>query len=192
MLLAVALATVAAAAALPTNDPQSLSKLRMIAQCAVKGDSQRVVRLLRSNYNQVNEREDLRDQARDQSRCLGEGRLRFTPLVYRGALAEMMLSARPADLGAAVKADGLPLKAFGALDVMALCAVREDPAGVGALFATQPGSAGENQAIAALSPALGGCLKSGVQANVNAVAIRSLLAVAAWRIADRAAHPKSY
>ena len=67
---------------------------------------------------------------------------------------------------------------------MGICIVRAAPAEVAALFATEPASAGEAAAMRAVTPHLGRCLRTGVEAHFNRPAVRSILALAAFRLSE--------
>ena len=68
------------------------------------------------------------------------------------------------------------------LELMALCTVLNAPKANSRLFGSDPGSAAEGKALSALKPTVNGCLKKGLNMNARPTAMRSLLALAAWRI----------
>lgn len=122
--------------------------------------------------------------------CLpGRGsRLRFTPLPFAGGMAEALLEEDNGlrDLAARVALDPAvpPLRAHDEIEVMSICAVRAAPAEVAALFATQPASDAENAALRAIMPRASQCLSAGTSLRLNAMSMRSRLALAAWHLAE--------
>lgn len=103
-----------------------------------------------------------------------------------GVMAEALLDSQfqpdvPAErLGADPQRQ--PIGARNELELMALCTVLNAPKVSSRLFASEPGSAVEGKALAALKPTVNGCLKKGANMNATPPAMRSLLALAAWRI----------
>ena len=185
MLLAYFLAAVAApeAEAMPTNDPVALAKMHGVAQCVVTERRQTVAKLLRQDWWTVSYSERLKENAKRKG-CLDSGVLRFNRMVFAGALSEGMLETGKVDLAAIAAAPGDPIVARSPSEVMALCTVKAQPAKVGAMLATTPGTPEERASMRELAPTLGDCLAEGAQATLNAAGTRSVLALAAWRIAE--------
>jgi hypothetical protein len=117
--------------------------------------------------------------------------------VLRGKLAEQSLIASAAQ---AVTLSALPLEQkryvrpwFAAtgrdpsVDEMGACIADTDPANVMYLVGTAPESDGENQAVAALSPALSQCLSAGTRLQASRPALRAALAEALYQ---RMSHPE--
>jgi hypothetical protein len=114
-------------------------------------------------------------------------RLRFNPTLFAGAMAEALLKS---DIGEAQLPRRLAydpnrqeIVARSPLETMALCTAVRAPDLTAALFATEPASADEASAMQPLFPVLQQCLANGTKASLNKPALRSLLALAAWRIA---------
>lgn len=113
-------------------------------------------------------------------------RLKFNPTLFAGAMAEALLKT---DVGAPQLPQRLAydparqeIVARSPLEGMALCTAVRAPDATAALFATDPGSAEESRAIQTLQPMLEDCLKKGAKAALNKPAVRSLLALAAYRV----------
>jgi hypothetical protein len=68
-----------------------------------------------------------------------------------------------------------------AVDEMGACMADTDPAGIAALIETSPGTADENSAISALSPALTKCLSAGTRLDASREALRAALADALYQ-----------
>ena len=102
-------------------------------------------------------------------------------------MAEALLleDLRGEDLGRRVALDPgrPPLRANGETELMGICIVRAAPAEVAALFATEPASAEEAAAMRAVTPHLGRCLRTGVEAHFNRPAVL-VLALAAFRLSE--------
>ena len=108
--------------------------------------------------------------------------------LQRGMLAEAVLKEKA---GGVVLPAAAPAKSYGhvwsavsgrdpSVDEMAACAATTDPAHIGALLATQPGSAKEKAGVASLVPTLGNCLVQGAKLNANAQSLRAALAEALY------------
>ncbi|MFC7536993.1 hypothetical protein ACFQPG_06385 [Sphingomonas sp. GCM10030256] len=167
-----------------SNDPVALGKMHEVARCVVKDERKIVAKLLRIDWRTVSYADRLRENARRKGECLGNGVLRFNRLVFAGALAEHMVESGRIDITRTAAAEGQPIVARSPTEVMALCAVKAQPAQVSAMLGTGPGSTEERAAMRALAPTLGDCLAEGAQATLNAAGTRSVLALAAWHIAD--------
>ena len=126
--------------------------------------------------------------ARGHGRCAPGSRIRFNGMLFAGAMAESLLEAEgtPAQLAARLARNPAraPIPARSALETMALCTVLASPRETAGLLATGPGSRDEAIAVKALAPTLNTCLASGHQAELNRPGLRSVLALAAWRIAS--------
>jgi hypothetical protein len=68
-----------------------------------------------------------------------------------------------------------------AVDEMGACMADTDPAGIAALIETSPGTADENAALSALSPALTKCLSAGTRLDASREALRAALADALYQ-----------
>jgi hypothetical protein len=111
--------------------------------------------------------------------------------VLRGKLAEQSLLASAAQ-AAALSALPLEQKRYirpwfaatgrdPSVDEMGACIADTDPRNVLTLIGTAPASGEENQAVAALSPALGKCLSAGTRLQASRPALRAALAEALYQ-----------
>lgn len=123
--------------------------------------------------------------------CAPPGVLRFSGVLFAGGVAERLLQVR---LGGGALAPRVALdSARPALqsrdetETMSLCTVMAAPAQVQALLATVPATREEAAAVRALTPQVGQCLAAGATARLNRPAIRSLLAIAAYRVVEHGA-----
>jgi hypothetical protein len=188
---ALALAPAAADARGPDsgrNSPESVRALHVYARCVARDHwaRPRLRAILAMDYRDDHARDMLRNFVRDQNHCVAPAHaLSAGSLLFAGALAEEMLPS-DRDLAGLVALDPArpPFQARDEREVMSLCAVRAAPADVAALLATAPGSREETDALRALSPVLGHCLRAGAQTRVNGLEVRALLALAAWRLSD--------
>jgi len=162
--------------------------LHRYSHCAARSDTIQVRRLLAMDYRSADYEVALRRLARRNAACLHPGRLRFSPMLFAGAMAESLVNWRlDGDALASWTAPVANQPALAARDeteLMALCTVRAAPGEVAAMLATRPASDREAAAIRALTPVIGNCLASGVRATLNRPAIRSVLALAAYRLIE--------
>ena len=116
------------------------------------------------------------------------GRLNAPRPLFRGLVAEELLKQRFSTAMAAAAPESLTRQyrsgwtasdgRDAAIDEMATCVAAIDPAGVRALLASEPASAGEATATGALSPSLGRCLAANAILRGNRQSIRAALAEA--------------
>ena len=105
--------------------------------------------------------------------------------IMGGAMAEALLEEpgrRVLTRLSAAEDLAAPVAARSPLEAMALCGVITRPAAVGRLLESDVASDKEAEAIEALSPTLSACLTGADKAELNAPAMRSIVALAAWRI----------
>jgi len=122
--------------------------------------------------------------------CLrGAERMGLSLIPFRGAIANALylqhypsfpadrLRPSPATAGRMLTGDAANL-----MSDFARCVVMTDPAAVDALLRTRPASDGEHEALQALSVHFSACLYQGQNLAMNALALRSVLAEAAYRL----------
>lgn len=132
---------------------------------------------------------------RPDSRCwdqLGEAgrnralQVRFNARMFAGRMAEALLREDLAGGDLATRSALNParpsIEARSEEEFMSICTVRAAPVEVAALFASEPASAEETAAVRAVAPRIGQCLRSGATGEFNRSAIRSMLALAAYRL----------
>ena len=126
--------------------------------------------------------------------CLNrDARISFRPAHIIGRIAEFLFLERyaEADVG---RFAGLTDEAAAAMGLvprnnaedLALCTLRADPQAVRALIGTRPDSTEEAAAVRRLVPRLGPCVVEGETLDLNARALRLLLAVGLYRAAATA------
>ena len=128
--------------------------------------------------------------------CLGEGQLRFQPVLMRGGVFEALYRsdyAKAAPTGvperAAIQYGGYASDLLSpdrqqrvALLQFADCVTRKDPAAVRALLFSRVASRREDAALADLQPALGGCLTAGRTLRFTRTTVRGMLAETLYRL----------
>jgi hypothetical protein len=187
--MSVAYFVLAAAAAASSTEDVSFQAVHNFGACIVReSPTGAVERVLDMDFRTEAYQKKLRAMVKGHERCvLNRWELGASPVLIAGAMAEALLKSE-------IKAEQLPqrlaydparqvIQSRGPTETMALCAVLKAPAPTIRLFATEPTTKEESEAIRAVSPVLGQCLKKDMKVALNPPAVRSLLALAAWRIA---------
>lgn len=191
LLLAVSPAQPAAPPPLTKAEAAAVRALHSIGQCLATRQSERARAVLALDYRSRNYRDDLRELGRRGGECaedqLGRATLRSAGLPFAGSIAEALLENDGilADLeGKTAYRPGTPaIDARSASEFMAFCAIRKDPAGTAAVLRSDPASAGEAAAFAAMGATLTGCVPAKSELEFSYQSIRALLALGAWRLA---------
>ncbi|HYI64650.1 MAG TPA: hypothetical protein VEW71_07170 [Allosphingosinicella sp.] len=172
----------------PPNEPADIRALHEFSRCAAQRWEGRARAILAMDYRTDDYRNRIRRFAQDQWRCFPRGMLRFGQMLFAGGMAEALLPGRlaGADLAARVAHDPArpPLQARDQSEMMSLCTVRAASAEVAALLRTQAASEPETAALRGLIPQMSRCLGAGQAVRVNRVGMRSVLALAAYRLAE--------
>ena len=181
------LALAAAATAAPASDARSLQALHDLGVCVVDQTPRTAREVLAMDYRSPDYAQKLRAMGEGSGRCLARAsRLQSNGMLFAGSVAEAFLNRdlAPKKLASHIAYDQArpPIEARGPLEEMALCTAFRAPNDTAALFRTLPATPGENAAITSLAPTLGECVAKGTKAELNKPAIRSLLALAAYRI----------
>jgi hypothetical protein len=163
--------------------------LHNFARCVVTRAPGRSRELLAMDFTTEAYQERLRSFAGRYGHCLPPGhRLAFSRLPFAGDIAEQLLRLDSAgvDLATQVAYDPArpPLTARSEQEAMSLCAVRAAPQKVAALLSTEVFSAEEAAALRGITPEVQSCLAAGLNLSLNRIALRSMLALAAWRLAE--------
>jgi len=173
---------------LAPSTAEDLQVLHRFGSCVAGRDAVRAQRLLAMDFRTPDYGSALLRFADSTPICRPPGVLRFSGVLFAGAVAEHLLRSRleGGDLGARTALDPNlpPIAARDQMEMTGLCVVRAAPAPVAALLATDPAGPEEAAAIGALMPRIQECLAAGVAANLNRPAIRSLLALAAYRLTE--------
>lgn len=183
------LAAAAAAAPAPKQaDDLSIQALHNFGICVAERSPRGVRAALDFDYRS----KDYDDQMMavlkgNADECIISGQMKASPMLYVGSIAEAMLKSefKSADLGQLLAYDPARqvIQARSSTETMALCTVLNAPQATGRLLATEPTTKEETEAMKAIGPVLGECLKKDMKLSLNKPALRSLLALAAWRIA---------
>jgi hypothetical protein len=114
------------------------------------------------------------------------GAMSSARLLFAGAVAEGLLKSdlKQSDLRRRLAFDPQRdvIAARSPAEAMALCSVLGAPEITVKILNTEPATPDETQAMKPLGGVLTQCLKQGTQMTLNKPALRSLLALAAWRI----------
>jgi hypothetical protein len=172
-------------------DPFEVQAIHNFGACIVGTTPEGARRVLALDYRTSEYKKSLHSLAEghDDSRCLlGGWRYKFAPTLLAGAMAEALLKSDMKDdeLPQRLGHDSArePIEARGPLEKMALCTVMQAPGAVLNLFKTEPASDRERAAMKPVDEALSDCLPKGTQVTLNGPAVRSLVALAAWRVAN--------
>ena len=164
-------------------DNLSIEAMHNFGGCVVGMTPAGAREVLAMDYRTNAYQEKLRRLAKGHDRCTRPGtELKFSGVLFAGAMAETLLEQRRDGLSAASQFKS-PLPARSPLEAMALCTVLTSPADVSRLLATDVATDKESLAADALMQTLNACLSGADKAELNRPALRSVLALAAWRIA---------
>jgi hypothetical protein len=180
---------VLAAARVFSNTPESVAiqAVHNFGACAVSRTPQGARELLASDYRAPDFQARMRAYLKGHARCMPfNGAIGSREVLFAGSLAEALLKAD-------VKHSEWPrrfafdpqrevIAARSPSEEMALCTVFEAPQATAELFDTEPATPEEDQAVNPLTQVLPRCLKKEMQLTLNKPALRSLLALAAYRI----------
>ena len=189
MSVAYLLVLAAAAASSPPPQPDALAAQAMhnFGACVVDQTPQGARELLAMDYRSKPYQKKLQAMAQGHGRCAPNSRLRFNGVLFAGALAEELLKTdvKAADLPKRLAFDAAreTIPARSPTETMALCTVLKAPDASITLFGTEPATHEEGQALRALVPVMTECLTKDMKVEANGPALRSILALAAWRIA---------
>lgn len=171
--------------------PEDVRILHRFSQCVAQRQPGRARAILAADYRTPAFDRRIRHLAQVNWSCAPDGALLFGQLLFAGGLAEELLLERVGrgDLAPLVAFDPAapPIEARGETELMSLCTVRAAPAEVAALLATEPATEGEMAALRAIMPRLHQCLAAGASVRTNRIALRALLALAAYRLGERRA-----
>jgi glucose-6-phosphate dehydrogenase assembly protein OpcA len=180
---------VLAAARVFSNTPENVAiqAVHNFGACGVSRTPQGARELLASDYRAPDFQARMRAYLKGHARCMPfNGEIGSREVLFAGSLAEALLKAD-------VKRSQLPqriafdpqravIAARSPAEEMALCTVFEAPQATARLFETQPATSEEDRAVSHIVDVLPRCLKKQTQLTLNTPALRSLLALAAYRI----------
>jgi len=176
-----------AAAVAPAPDPASIQSLYEVGQCIATRSPQTAREVLAMDFRSSEYQRMLKAIGRGSGPCMAPGTdFRSSGVLFAGAIAEGLLKTefKQADLAADFAFDPAraPIEARNDSEEMALCMVMRAPAQTAHLLQTAPASREEADAEDVLAPLLSDCLKKGAKLELNRPGMRSLLALAAYRI----------
>jgi hypothetical protein len=167
-------------------DELSLEAMHNFGACVGRTTAAGAEEVLALDFRTDEYREKLSRLAKGHDRCTRpRTELKFNGVLFAGAMAEALLEEpgrRVLTRLSAAEDLAAPVAARSPLEAMALCGVITRPAAVGRLLESDVASDKEAEAIEALSPTLSACLTGADKAELNAPAMRSIVALAAWRI----------
>ncbi|HKP35089.1 MAG TPA: hypothetical protein VJT70_09970 [Sphingomicrobium sp.] len=184
----IALFALAAAAAGNMPEDVAIQAVHNFGACAVSRTPQGARELLAADYRAPDFQARMRAYLKGHERCIPfNAAIGSREVLFAGSLAEALLKAD-------VKRSQLPqriafdpqrevIAARSPAEAMALCTVFEAPQATARLFETEPATPEEDQAVNPLAQVLPKCLRKETQLTLNKPALRSLLALAAYRIA---------
>jgi hypothetical protein len=180
-----------AAASVHANTPQdvAIQALHNFGACIVERNPKGARELLGMDFRSPDYQKRLHAYAIGHDYCIPfNGSLGSTQLLLAGALAEGLLKtdAKAADLSQELAFDPHrePIAARSESEAMALCTVLKAPEATARILNTEPATDEEIAAMKPLGSVLGECLKKDTRMTLNKPALRSLLALAAWRIVN--------
>jgi hypothetical protein len=144
--------------------------------------------VLALDYQSRDYEKRIRAYVRGHDYCIPfNGRMSSAGVLLAGGMAEALLKSdlKPAELPRRIGFDPARevIAARSPTEAMALCTVLKAPEATARIFETEPATRQEIEAMKPLGGVLGECLKKDMKVTLNKPALRSLLALAAWRIA---------
>jgi hypothetical protein len=179
------------------TEAEDIRATHNLARCIAQRREGRVRALLAMDFRDPDYGRAMRRVTDSDHDCVGLANQAFraNQRFMMGRMAETLLLAdlRGGDLAARVALDPArpALQARNEEEMMSLCAVRTAPVQAAAIFATAPASADEAAAVRVIVPVIGQCLAAGARGEFNRPAIRSNLALAAYRLVQHNAAPAS-
>ena len=160
--------------------------LHNFSRCVAHRWPERARAILAMDFTTDEYRRRIRTFAHDVWQCAPQSRLSFSLLPFAGNMAEALLVDEAGNLAERVSYDPArpPLVARSETEAMALCAVRAAPQEVSRLLATQVFSDEEAAALREIRPEVQSCLAAGISVSLNRIDLRSMLALAAYRLAE--------
>ena len=185
MLIALALLAVQAERAEPLNIPEAeaVRTMHEFAGCVVRERGGEARAVLDMDFRTAAYRRRLRNLATANNRCLGRPVMSMSNLAFAGGLAEQLFLRSHAAIDAAALA-AVPLEARDRTEMLTHCVVRRSPTEARAVLHAAPTSPEEAAALGALRPAIAACLDGADEAQFNRTGLRSLVALALYRLAE--------
>ena len=188
--MSVLLALILAASAPPAkSEDYALKAIHNFGACVVEKTPKGAEEVLAMDFNSKDYAVRLRELGKGHGRCVMPAwRLQTSNVLFAGALAEGLLHSevKPAALAQALSFDPsrAAIEARSETETMALCTVMESPQATSDLLQTEPATREEHDAMTHIVAVLPNCLKKDANLTLNPAGLRSILALAAWRIVD--------
>ena len=188
--MSVLLALIVAASAPPAkSEDYALKAIHNFGACVVEMTPKGAEEILDLDFTTKDYQERLRALGKGHGRCmLPEWRMETSRVLFAGALAEGLIHSevKPSELPAKLAFDPqrAAIAARSETETMALCTVMESPQATSELLATEPATKEEHEAMSRIVAVLPNCLKKDASLTLNPPALRSILALAAWRIVE--------
>ena len=172
----------------PHVTPQAVRMLHAFARCVALESPSEARALLARDPESAGFVNGLMRLLDHNTHCLDHGSLAGNRRFFAARMAEALLlrDLHGGELATRVAfdADRPALQARDETELMSVCIVRAAPTEVAALFGTEPAGSREAEAMRVLAPHLSRCLRQGVEGHFNRPAIRSMLALAAFRLSE--------
>lgn len=179
----------AAAVAASGNTPQSVAiqAIHNFGACVVSRTPQGARELLALDYNSAEYEKRVQRYLKGHDYCIPfNGSMSSSRVLFVGAMAEALLKSdvKSAELPRRLAFDPQreAIAARSPVETMALCTVLKAPDTAARIFDTEPATPEETAAMKPLGGVLPECLKKDMKVDLNKPALRSILALAAWRI----------
>jgi hypothetical protein len=180
-----------ALAALLTSEPDTVAiqAVHNFGACVAEQTPRGAREVLALDFRSDEYQKKFRAMLKGHDRCIPfDARLGTARLLFAGAMAEALLKfdVKSVELPQRLAYDPTRemIEARSPLEEMALCTVMQAPQATAKLFATEPATSEETGAMQPLGGVMTECLKKDMKAEINKPALRSLLALAAGRIAS--------
>ena len=172
----------------PKTLPIAEQAIRNFGICVVEHTELGARRVMAMEYGTRGFSRALARIAKGHDYCAPGAEMKFDVMLMGGSLGEALIRK---DVGrdgliravAAVQARPDPIKAVDAVEGVGLCMVMANPAAVYDLFETEPATPGAEQAFRALGGDIVNCVPQGQQMRLSRLGLRSILAIASYRIA---------
>jgi hypothetical protein len=181
-----------AAAPLPSNTPEdvAIQAVHNFGACVVARTPEGAREALALDYGTPDYEKRMRRYIQGHDYCIPfNGRMSSAGVLFAGSMAEALLKSEVKPAGQlaqriAYDPQREDIRARSPLEAMALCTVLNAPGVAAKIFDTEPATPEEANAMKPLGNVLPQCLRKDMQLTLNKPALRSLLALAAWRIAN--------
>ena len=189
MSVILALALAAASSPPAKSEALALQAIHNFGACVVETTPKGAEEVLAMDFTTKDYSERLRELGKGHGRCVMPAwRLQTSNVLFAGALAEGLLHSqlKPGEIAQKLAFDPqrAAIPARSETETMALCTVMESPQATSELLGTEPASKEEHEAMTRIVAGLPNCLKKDAALTLNPPGLRSILALAAWRIVE--------